>query len=576
MLLLFGQFTLLSEQDQKQLEAIADKYAPDKKRLLKKVLEEDRAQADPNHENTQLWREQKSTDAQIAVAVHDVGASPARRREIISELAALNDQIEEEQHAFWLQCEERRLGQIGSAAGILEDAKERSLEYLRIAKEEERHALRTWTPDAVKELGVGIIIDDQLVLSADYAGYYLKAMFEPYFKALPEQEDAAALYSLIIAAIEESPDVHKDGPIKIETITGTPAAIQRSRRNPLAPIRTYGLLNDNASTQLMQDGEEYMPALDGQIHMRWPVYEGTKKDTPVNTYIALSYEGTQLSSIKRLTGFDIAVYNAVATRFYYWRRSGESMPLQITPDEIWRTMNGKQSGDGNAKPSPAQLQRVCRSMDKMRFTRVYMDVGEEIKAFDLKIDDERVTGGRIDTYLLESSAITFETEKGKTVTGYRITSEPILYTYSAAKKRILYVPYEMLDTSAGTSTSENVVEFRNYLLKQIQLMKNAAKKAAEEGKKSGYFKRSNIILIETIYKETGITPPEERVEGRELKSEKGRQKQVRRFRQADTEKIEGILSVWKDKGWITDYVPLDGKGQPVKKNQTTKAYSITL
>ena len=208
----------------------------------------------------------------------------------------------------------------------------------------------------------------------------------------------------------------------------------------------------------------------------------------------------------------------------------------------------------------------------MRFTRFYMDISEEIRAFDLHIDDERIISGYIDSYLLNSSVIEFVTDKGNTVSGYRIGEEPILYTYNDVKNHLLYVPYEMLDTSTNTSDSENVTEFRNYLLQQIQLMKNAA----EAGKKGRYFKRNNIILLETIYKDTGIQPPEERIEGKEYKTDTIRRREVRRFRQADRQKIEGILDAWKDKGWIKDYTVLNQKNEPIRERQQAKGYHIDI
>ena len=228
-------------------------------------------------------------------------------------------------------------------------------------------------------------------------------------------------------------------------------------------------------------------------------------------------------------------------------------------------MNGKRSGDGKAKPSAAQVKRICASLDKMRFTRFYMDISEEIKAYNLSIDDERIIGGRIDGYLLNSTKVEFTTDKGNTVAGYRIGEEPLLYTYNAAKKHILYVPYEMLDTSLKLQDSENVTEFRNYLLQQIQLMKNAT----EGGKKGKYFKRSNTILIDTIYKDTGIQPPEVRIEEREYSTDKTKQANLRKLRKADRDKIEGILEAWKIKEWIKDY-------KPVKKSQAVSGYEIIL
>jgi DNA-binding MarR family transcriptional regulator len=176
--------------------------------------------------------------------------------------------------------------------------------------------------------------------------------------------------------------------------------------------------------------------------------------------------------------------------------------------------------------------------------------------------------------------VEFTTDKGNTVQGYRISEEPILYTYNKAKKHLLYIPFEMLDTSGYTSDSENVAEFKGYLMQQIQLMKNALEEEKEnknkKGKKGRFFKRSNIILLDTIYKDTGIQTPEERITGKEYKSETIRQREIRRFRQVDRQKIEGLLDAWKAKGWINGYTVLNDKNEPVKERQQAKGYSISI
>ena len=129
----------------------------------------------------------------------------------------------------------------------------------------------------------------------------------------------------------------------------------------------------------------------------------------------------------------------------------------------------------------------------------------------------------------------------------------------------------MLDTSQYTSDSENVAEFKNYLLQQIQLMKNTA----EEGKDSKRFKRSNTVLIDTIYKDTGVLPPEERI-GSTYTNEAVRQKEIRRLRKADRDKIEKLLEAWKAKDWIKGYSAINQKGEPLKEKQQAKGYIITI
>jgi hypothetical protein len=328
-------------------------------------------------------------------------------------------------------------------------------------------------------------------------------------------------------------------------------------------------MNDKTAAQIIQDGEVFQQKADGQLVLRWAVDQAPHKRDAVPVYMALTSIADNFKVAKRLTAYDKQVYEAVATRFYYWQQENPQKPLYITPQEIWRTMNGKKSGGSKiSNPSAAQVKRICESIDKMRHIDFYMDISEEIKAHYITLEDERLTGGYIKDYLLNCSEAGFYTEKGNTVQGYKVREEPILFTYNKAKQHILLVDYEMLDTSGYVSDSENVAEFKGYLLQQIQLMKNAA----EGGKR---FKRSNIILLDTIYKSTGIQPPEERIEG-DYANEATRQQIIRRNRKADRQKIEGLLDAWKAKGWIKGYTILNSKNEPLKEKQQAKGYSISV
>lgn len=490
---------------------------------------------------------------------------------------AAMDSMQAEIDGFLDQIQRKRFKKIaqGGADAIISHAKEQIPLLLpdihRVTYNDFQHEVDTLQADTLKRLGVGTIKAGKLLLNANYAAQALKTELYLHIEALRDNKDTLReLLEAIIEAVETS-DLTDNAEI---TDGQQPLGIKRFRRNPLGDITSYGLMNDKINAQLLQDGDIFQQKANGQLTLRWAVNQAPQKQEAVPVYMALTYEGNgdAYKVNKRLTGYDKQVLEAVATRFYYWQQDNPQKPLYITPQEIWRTMNGKASKDGKAKPSAAQVKRICDSLDKMRFTRFYMDISAEIEAFNLSIDDERITGGRIETYVLNSSKVEFTTDKGNTVQGYRIGEEPILYTYNKAKNHLLYVPYEMLDTSDYTSDSENVAEFKGYLLQQIQLMKNAA----GEGKQSKRFKRSNIILLETLYRDTGIQPPEDRIEGKEYKTEGSRQKEVRRFRQADRQKIEGILDAWKAKAWIKGYVVLNQNNQPLKEKQQAKGYRIDL
>ena len=495
-----------------------------------------------------------------------------KRRKLLIQQQALVDSIQADLDAYLEKIQQKRFKPIKEAGAdaIIANAIEQTPKLLEFIHKTAQRDYSDLTAEAFKEAGIGVYKDGLLYLNANYAAQALKSELNLHIEAL--REDKAALKKLLEALIEAVEVSDYTDNAEIIDQQQKPLEVMRYRRNPLAEIKSYGLMNDKINAQLIQDGEIFQQKADGQLTLRWAVDQAPQKKEGVPVYMALTYEGTDYKVTKNLTAFDKQVYEAVGTRFYYWQLENPLKPLYITPQEIWRTMNGKSSRDGKAAPSAAQIQRICDSLDKMRFTRFYMDISQEINAFNLSINDDRITSGHIETYVLNCSKVEFITDKGNTVQGYRIGEEPILYTYNRIKNHIIYVPYEMLDTSDFTSDTENVTEFKGYLLQQIQLMKNAK----EKGKKGSYFKRNNIIKLDSIYNDTGIQPPEDRLEGKEYKSESIRQKEIRRFRQTDRRKIESILDAWKAKGWINGYTILNKDNEPVKEKQQAKGYSISI
>lgn len=511
----------------------------------------------------------------LQTAINDA-KDTKERQSLQKKLQAVKDSEEAELNILYEQIERKRFKQIaqGGADAILKDAREEITQEI-----EGKHSFLSTMlgyeieneKESLEKAGIGTVKNGKLLLNADHVAKDIKAKLYLHIEALKDNKDALTeLHEAIIDAVEKS-DLTDNAEIKDDH--------KPLRRQPLGDIASFGLMNDNASAQILHDGEIFKQEIDGQVRMftRYNVDAGSG----VSVFVALRYDGDneELKKINRkMTAFDKQVYEAVSTRFYYWRLKNPQQPLYITPQEIWRTMNGKKSGGSKiSNPSKAQIARIRASIDKMRHTDFRMDISAEIEAFNLSINDERITGGYIKDYLLDCKETVFFTEKGNAVQGYILRDDPILYTYNKIKNHLLYVPYEMLDTSDYISDSENVAEFKGYLMAQIQLMKNAAEETADKDKKKGkYFKRSNIILLETIYKGTGIQTPEERIEGKDYKTDGSRQKELRRFRQADRQKIEGLLDAWKAKGWIKGYTVLNQKNEPIKEKQQAKSYSIKI
>ena len=308
---------------------------------------------------------------------------------------------------------------------------------------------------------------------------------------------------------------------------------------PLPAVETYGLQNDSLNRDLICS-EFLAREIDGQLYMVFGANQGKKGQAPVNVIMALSYEGEQALTSKRLTGYDRAVYNAVSTLYHYHGREYSGEPCIITPQEIWRTMNG--ITDKSKNPSPAQVKKVCSSIDKMRFTRILLDISDEIKKHNITFNDERVTAGKIDTYYLKADRGNFITENGRVIDAYRIDNEPILYSYNQAKKRVIYIPFNWLNTAIADRAGNegNTIEIREYLLYQIMFMYNGGR-------------QSRRILFETLYNETGLKAPEDRINRANYSTDNAYKTGIKKEAARDREKVFELLEAWKAKGIIKGY-----------------------
>lgn len=477
------------------------------------------------------------------------------------EKGRLSLQLSEELTEYTDSCQRERFKDLeGKPEEILANAQEQ----IALLIEAVYKGLTTYsTPEDLKKLGISTTTNGKAYINANFMGDLIRNELRLHIEALrDDKERLQQLFTSIVDAIESS-DYTDNAEIRIDPADKAPVNVMRFRRSPIADISTYGLMNDKANAQLIQDGGIFQTTPDGQMQLLWNVNQAPQGREEVPVYIALTYDGIEKGLSKPLSAYEIAVYNAVSNLFYYWKRENPQKPLYVTPQEIWRRMNGKQNKDGSAKPSAAQVKKICRSMDKMRHIDLYMDISEELKANYVTLDDERLVGGYIKDYLINCSEAGFYTEQGRKVRGYRINYEPVLYTYNAAKDHVLFLPFDLLDTSSALSDSENVTEFKHYLLQQILLMKNGVR-------------NNRNILLNTIYTSTGIQPPEERVEGKEYKTEANRQKEIRRFRLTDRQKIEKLLDAWKEKGWIKNYTVLNQKNEPIRERQQAKGYHIDI
>lgn len=200
-----------------------------------------------------------------------------------------------------------------------------------------------------------------------------------------------------------------------------------------------------------------------------------KAKQPVDIICNLNYEGekVKLTGRQSFTEYDRNVYNAVTSLFVF----GDQSHI-VTPAMVYRAMTGMNETEN---PSPQQIGAVTRSLDKIRFIRAVVDCTEEFKQRRIALNEEYVTNGVIDTYLLNASAVQIQAG-GRSVRAYKIEKTPVLYAYSSALKQVYTVPAALLDvktvdSKTGKATANRIcntesrIQVKGYLLRRIEGMK---------------------------------------------------------------------------------------------------------
>lgn len=523
----------LTAAEQKKMQAIKDSYQPERERLA----------------------------AEMQAADNDETRRDINRRQIV-----ILDSIQTEIDAFIDKAQRKRFKKIEAEGvqAIIEHAKEQAPDLLKDIHRITKANYKDLMPDTVEELGVGSVKDGAFSLKANYAAQALRDEFYLHIEALQDNREALAeLLESIIREIEKSP--FTDGGKVTED--NSKKQVANYRKYVLAEIVKYGMMKDKLTSHMLQEADLFQNDLDGQYTMLWKVNQAGKGAHEIDAMIALNFieqDADGLKIKKRLGMNGKAYYEAIATSFYYHLREHRGESFYFTPEEIWRIATGQ--ANTHKTPSPKQLQEVVKYIDMMIRTETTLNVKDEVTKRQLSFGDDFLTDGVINTWLLKADKCTFKTEKGKLVHGYIMNAvpndEPILYRYNRVKGNILEIPYNLLDVSGYAGNEGYTMGIRNYLLMQIKMMYTKDR-------------NSNRILFSTLYEYTGIPTPEERAAGNEeniaggYKDKKTRQSTVRRYRLADRDKIEAILTSFVDKEWIKGYTP-------IKKGATVIGVDISL
>lgn len=463
---------------------------------------------------------------------------------------AIYDAMAAELDAFSDKCQKKRFKKIaeGGKEEIISHAKEQAPALLETLY---NNTLREWgqiKPED-KELKLYSFVDGKMYLSQAYALEVLKLELQLHINALSNDKEAQQVIFTIIRKTVKESDLTDN--TEVPEDLASLSIIPKGAKISIPVFRKYALMNSHVNNKIITNDFELDQEIDGQFRLYFRVDQSTKKQ--IQTLVCLTFTGEVENRLsRRLTGYDKAVLNAVSNIYYYTKLENPNAPyVDITLVGIWRHLNGKQLTDDTAKPKKAQLDKIRRSIEKMRFIDFAMDVEDEIKnnLLDIsKIDKRYIKGFYIKDYMLNCTEYGVITNNGKEAAGYRINNI-IPLIYNILRKNIISVDFDLLDTSGALSDSEGVIEIKQYLLQQIVLMKNKKR-------------NSNRILLDTIYTAAGIEAPEERLKDKAFNSDEYKIVQISRTKKADRDKIEKILSIWKGKAWIKDYTPVT-KGREV-------------
>ena len=288
-----------------------------------------------------------------------------------------------------------------------------------------------------------------------------------------------------------------------------------------------------------------------KMPMRFDVRQPYGKNG-TNTICEIQFNNPNIKILgsRPFTEFDRSVFCAVST---LWDEL--DTPKTFTPEMVYRTM----VNDTEARwISPQMLDDIIASIDKQRFMMIVIHAKSELQ-YSKKYKDRSAPSdveATFEGYLLPAEKVTVAVS-GVKKSGYKIIKKPILYDYSQNYNQVYSLDPELLKTYevknqklqsrtskagdkrlAEVPNTKSRIEIKHYLLRQIEWMQSETKK------------RSNVILLDTIYKNL-------------LEHPTAKTKRTMR------ENVEKCLDSWKATGDIIDY-------QPKRKSRAIVGYTIML
>lgn len=229
--------------------------------------------------------------------------------------------------------------------------------------------------------------------------------------------------------------------------------------------------------------------------MSIPAYRG--KNAPKTT-ILVTYE--RLENVQGLTPFnftpfDRLVFDAVCTINQAAKKADKS--TIFTPEMVARAMHGK--ADAEYMP-PLIVSTVAKSLDKMMTMFIVIDATAHVKSKNVEINEFKYKG-----YLLPMESLHINAG-GSNVDSYELLKTPFLFQYASMVGQIINIENELLNIRKLTADGRITDKYlqinidKQILVRQLASRIDRIKRDTSHSKK----KQNNIILFETLFKESGI------------------------------------------------------------------------
>ena len=249
---------------------------------------------------------------------------------------------------------------------------------------------------------------------------------------------------------------------------------QQSRRPKRLAIPT-----DKFNTQVMiADWLGQEKELDGQIGMFPVKMEADNYPKELTLYYIIDYPAELAEAERKLTPTDRRVYNAT-----YWlqQTNGNDMTFNQLAKQIF-----------GEKPTKTQLERLKKSVDKMRLIGITWDNREEAAAYHT--DGQYITykGYLYPVEIIEQRKIF----NGQMVDAYIRALKPLpLLEFAKERRQVATIPANILQTRL--SMTDLNIALQDYLIKRIEQDKSKRNRTDNPSPKP------LKILYDTLYKSIG-------------------------------------------------------------------------